>query len=635
MQLIPLKTLLLTALLCGSMAGHAQKTWDIKNIPGPMRDKANVVIRTEVRTVERQSSAKFTLSVHEVKSILNKDGESEATLTIFYDRNSSVSGFEGAIYDADGILLKKLKSKDLADVSNNDYLLYSDSRVKLFRPTAKLPFTVEYRYTVSYKATYGLPGWMPQPGFHIATEKSEFQVITPPELGLKYMEVNIGSIKASSETVGSSKHYKWEASMLRAIPTEQYVDLLSEIPTVYLSAEKFSYEGYEGDFSNWENLGKWAAKLAEGRAELSPQTQAKVREMTAELPDVRTKIAVLYKYLQDRTRYFNVSLGIGGWQPLPASTVDDKGYGDCKALSNYMVALLKAADIPANMVIIGAGARTRIRYPDFASGNQANHAICCVPLATDTVWLECTSQTAPFGYLGQFTANRYCLVVTDNGGHIAKTPKLHTDDNVQSTRLDVALNPDGSATFALQTSCKNSLIEPMLPRLTESKEEQKKHLLQTINANGLTINTFSFAQSGMTLPEIALNITGTVRQYGSVTGNRLFVSANFLLGTGIPPVIEKERKMKLYVPTGYQMRDSLTLNIPAGYSAEFLPESSELNSTYGSYKIEYSHPAPEKILIYRFLQINDGIFDLPDFGAIEKFQKDIRNQGKIILTKIN
>ena len=51
------------------------------------------------------------------------------------------------------------------------------------------------------------------------------------------------------------------------------------------------------------------------------------------------KAKIVYKYMQEKTRYISVQVGIGGFKPMLAKDVDRLGYGDCKALSNYTKAL--------------------------------------------------------------------------------------------------------------------------------------------------------------------------------------------------------------------------------------------------------------------------------------------------------
>src|SRR5262249_15482735 len=121
----------------------------------------------------------------------------------------------------------------------------------------------------------------------------------------------------------------------------------SQAARILAAPTKFEYAGYEGDMSTWQSYGKWEASLMVGRDELPESTRQKVMELTKNLKTTEEKTKALYEYVQGKTRYVSISLGIGGLQPFPASVVDQVGYGDCKALSNYTVSLLKIAGIRA------------------------------------------------------------------------------------------------------------------------------------------------------------------------------------------------------------------------------------------------------------------------------------------------
>ena len=83
---------------------------------------------------------------------------------------------------------------------------------------------------------------------------------------------------------------------------------------------------------------------------LPEDIKKKVHELTDHLKDPREKINVLYDFLQKNTHYISIQLGIGGWQPFPADYVAAKRYGDCKALSNYMIAWSNDPMIPKSTI---------------------------------------------------------------------------------------------------------------------------------------------------------------------------------------------------------------------------------------------------------------------------------------------
>ncbi|HEY4148413.1 MAG TPA: transglutaminase-like domain-containing protein [Chitinophagaceae bacterium] len=92
------------------------------------------------------------------------------------------------------------------------------------------------------------------------------------------------------------------------------------------------------------------------RDQLPDEAKKKIHALTDSLHNEREKINAVYRFLQQNTHYVSIQLGIGGWQPFDAAYVYNKRYGDCKALSNYMVAMLREIGISGNSVLIRGGA---------------------------------------------------------------------------------------------------------------------------------------------------------------------------------------------------------------------------------------------------------------------------------------
>ena len=71
-------------------------------------------------------------------------------------------------------------------------------------------------------------------------------------------------------------------------------------------------------------------------------------------------------------RYVGVSFGIGRFRPHSASEVLANQYGDCKDKHTLLAAMLAAAGLHADPVLIGAGIRFNSAVP---SPESFNHLI--------------------------------------------------------------------------------------------------------------------------------------------------------------------------------------------------------------------------------------------------------------------
>ena len=562
----------------------ANATSAVKETPD-LTKKANAIIESEETVFTVNSIGSGTLHVKTKITILNENGLSKAKLYIAYDKLRKVDNIEGTSYDANGKKIKSLRNKDIKDVSAiSDFSLFEDNRVKIADLShTSYPFTVEFEHKVTSTNMLFYPVWYPQDEEALSVGKSVFTVVMPSGMKLRYLEERIPG-KVNITKTGVQDLYTWQVSNLTPVSRENYGPSLVElVPAVRTAPSDFEVEGYKGNMDTWQSFGEWYNKLNAGRDALPEETVKKLQDLVANSKTDREKVELIYAYLQNKTRYVSIQLGIGGWQPFEAGFVDSKGYGDCKALTNYTQAMLKAVGIESYHALIKAGDDARDLSVEFPS-SQFNHVILNVPLESDTLWLECTSQTEAAGYSGSFTGNRHALLVTPEGGKIVKTPHYSATDNAQKRKIVVKLDESGNGTAhvntiytGLQQDARGQVLHQLAP------EEQSKWLYRQISIPSFEIKKFSMNQKKDELPVVTEELELTLRQAATISGKRLFLTPNLMNKWTSTPGNVTERKTEVLQTMSFFDSDTVHFELPTGYAVEFLPKYSTQKTEFGTY----------------------------------------------------
>ncbi len=608
--------------------------YPVSDIPGELLQGANVVIRDFTYDFKVTSIGTSTTRFHYVVTILNENGKRFNTRPVYYDNDTKIHYIKANLYNAKGDLVRRLKKSEIRDQSAISHIsIYEDNRVKIARlGSTSYPYTVEFEYETSTKGTLFYPTWEPIRDHNVSLQKSTFRVTMPPDLKLRYKEQNINQ-PLSREKIGDLSLYKWELKNLTPIKTEPWGLTFSQSnPKVYTAPSAFSMGGYEGDLSSWQSMGKWINQLNAGRDDLPEDIKLKLKEITAGVISKREKIKKVYQFLQENTRYVSIQLGIGGWQPFKASFVADKGYGDCKALTNYTMAMLNSLDIKSYYTLVKAGKNATNIDRDFPS-SRFNHAFLCVPVLEDTIWLECTSQTNPFGYLGTFTSDRDVLVITGEGGKIVRTPVYQQHQNQQITQAEIHLDKEGNATVEADIVYTGLQYENdnLYYYLYQGHEKQKKWLYENLDISGARIDKFQLDASGDHVPRGKKSLSLTVPKYASVNGKRIFLKPNMMNKISDYPVGIENRKSDVYIKTGSIDFDTLTYYLPEGYHAEFEPEATKHQSSFGEYTSEIK-VEEDKVTFMRSLKIKQGTYPPESYREFRDFLKKIvkSDQARIV-----
>ncbi|EDP98066.1 DUF3857 domain-containing protein [Kordia algicida OT-1] len=605
-------------------------------LPPTLKKNANAVVRLSETIVNVKAVNDLEISQKRVVTVLNENGINKIGAVVWYDNNIRVKNAEVRIYDKYGKQIKKVRERDFEDVSAVDGgTMYSDSRVKYMDYTPiEYPFTAVFTSEVQTENTANLPSFNPV-NYYVGIQKSRYKITYPLAFTLHKKELNLEKFGVIKDEKEGSLSYILED--VPGIKPEALSPSDAEIePKVFFALNKFNYDGVTGEINNWEEFGSWMYhNLLTGRATVDAATKAKIESMVAGITSDREKAKIIYEFMQNKTRYISVQVGIGGFQPIPANEVDKVGYGDCKGLTNYMMALLQIAGVESYYTHVEAGNEIVGFYDDFASLAQGNHVILNIPNDGEDIWLECTSQKVPFGHIGDFTDDRNVLVITPEGGKIKHTKKYTTDENLQETTGSYTLDANGNinANVTIKTQGIQYDRRYYLADWSDvEKDKRYKKYFQTVNNVNIDEIKLENDKENITFTE---KIKFNADAYGVITGDRMLFAPNaFNRSTSIPDRY-RNRKFPLEIQRGYYDTDDYEIKLPAGFAIEAIPNNVTYDTKFGSYTFTITKKGDQTLQYQRTIKIKDGLYPKEDYKNYRKFIKKIvkYDSSKIVLVK--
>lgn len=600
-----------------------------------LKEGANSVVKKSIMKVTVLNQKSLNIKSSKTVLVLNNEGLRNLDTEVGYDKSLKIKALEAKHYDAAGKLIKVYRGSDFKDQSVADgFSVFSDDRKRFLNFTPiQFPFILEFSYETETDNTAFLPTWFPMENYLGAVQKSEYSITYPQDLGFRYKEFNLQGFNIKKETLPNTIRFTMENQM--AIKAEAYNPSGRKIfPFVTFATDKFYLEGVEGTAANWAEFGSWMnANLLKGMDELPAETITAIRKLAETEKDPIKKARIVYDFVQKKTRYVSIQLGIGGWKPMPAKDVDRLGYGDCKALSNYTKALLAAVGVPSYYTIVYADDTKRDIIEDFVS-MQGNHAILAIPQGEKLLFLECTSQISPFSYQGDSTDDRNVLIVTPEGGKIVRTGNFTDRENLQQIKGNYAIDENGNLTGSYAAVSNGIQYENkyLLERKSKPEiEEFYKNTLLHIKNLSLTSSRFKNDREKIEFTE---NIELTAEGYAQkINGDLIFSTNAFNVNRHIPQRY-RSRKNSFEVERGFTDNDEVTVDIPAKYKLEGVPEPLELKCKFGSYSFEYNYVAGSNTLSYkRQWVLNRGSYPKEEYDEFRKFMEDVAkyDNNKILL----
>ena len=584
----------------------------------------DAVVVQSTTEVDCRDMRNTRISEQRVYRLLHERASDMAQFAIGCSKWQKLADFNGQVTDATGKIIRKFKKGDLMRSELSSSFAEDFYTLSLDYTPPSYPITIEFNWvTEANNGNFGFPTFAPIEAYNTQVDHASYVLTAPAQMACRYQCRNTAD-QVIQSTLGDGR-IRYEAHMdnLPAIDNEPYSPSAREtLPHILWAPGKFELHGVSGNMTTWQGFGTWIYSLLKGQQELSPEFKAQLHAMTDTCTSDRSKVEVIYNYLAQTTRYVSIQLGIGGWQPFPASEVCRTGFGDCKGLTNYLCAMLHEVGIPANYVVIRNDQCSLVT--EFPS-NQFNHAIAQVPLPGDTLWLECTASAfVPLGYVHENIAGNDALLIDDNGGHLVKLPAYTPEQNVSYNKAHVTLLDDGSAKVDADMRYECRQYEDLLPLMSRTEQQRRDAMLSGINLSAVTLGDFTFTEhkQSYTTPHIDVSMQLETRKLANITGSRMFVPVGIFHKITVPRALQ-QRVQPVSIGYGYVDIDTLVITIPEGYVVETLPQSASEVTLLGELSQTFEAADSTVTVVTRHL-MRDGRYPATDYATLRNLKTAVK-----------
>jgi hypothetical protein len=418
--------------------------------------------------------------------------------------------------------------------------------------------------------------------------------------------------------------YSWKTDSLTKIKDEEFSpSIFDELDYVILAPSEFQYQ-MPGSTDSWVAFGNWYFAMNKGLDSLPPYEKEVVQKLIKGTDDKREIISRLYHYLQDETRYINVAIDEGGLKPLEAEYVCRNKYGDCKALTIYMKALLAEAGIPSYYTLIRSGDIPRKIIKEVPN-QMFNHVILGVPLDGDTLYLENTSTSYPMGFIGTSLQNREAFWVDKDRSKFVQIPALKPSDNLVVRKQQISVEEDGAGEAKVSLSAGGEVFE-LLNYLEKNLpiEKYKDFLEDYVELSGHTVNDFSIKERDRDDYTIEISMECNLSNLARKVGKLLVLQPTLF---SLPEAEESDDRLRnLYFPTTIFRIDTTVymLENKSKYIVT-VPEDISISSRFGDYSVSFSS-LPEGIQVVSRFQLLSDEYDASLYAEFVDFVQEAKEK---------
>jgi hypothetical protein len=584
-------------------AGSAAPQWAqaLVSVPLPSHDeKTDAVLLYSEQNVTVVSSDKIKIQVRKAYKILRPSGRDYGIAEVYFaSPGQKVVRLHRWCIPAQG---KDYEVNDKDAIESSPSMiqgseLVTDVKEKILRIPAPDPGNIiAYEYEVEERPLVLQDSWEFQERSPV--RESHYSLQLPPGWRYRASWLNSPEVKPNE----SGNELQWMVSDVKGIRREEDMPPLSGVEGQMIVS--FFPPGGAGanGFTSWQEMGSWYVSLTNGRRDASPEIKQQVSALTASAPTPLARMKAIAQFLQQDIRYVAIELGIGGYQPHPATDVFSHRYGDCKDKATLMSSMLHEIGIDSYYVIINStrGSVT----PEMPAHRGFDHVVLAIKLPNDVqdpslmavlqhpklgrlLFFDPTNELTPFGQIGGYLQANWGLLVTPDGGELLELPERPPATNSIQRTATLTLDPSGTLQGQVHEVRLGDRAWSQREALRNvMKEAEKIKPIEELLAGSLSmfdiekasvINLYSDQPFGF-------EYSFSAPHYAATAGDLLLVRPR-VLGTKALGLLETKEPRLFPIEFEGPVRDTdeFEISLPPGYQVDDLPPPVDADFGFASY----------------------------------------------------
>jgi transglutaminase-like putative cysteine protease len=582
----------------------------------------------------------------EVLLLTDRAASMHNTDEVYHGFQHALTSIEAASMVPSGSKYKTVRATEFKTThSKEENIFYNDTKETEVTFSNLVRFArTKLDYTVVHHDVHFLTPFYFQS--HIPQRSASYSVTMPKGvvIGYKLNGLHTDKVKMTKEEGRNEITYTWTATDLPSfkrydnapayaysIPhvvvyVKSYEDPRSGAKVSVLSSVDDLYHWYYGFIKNVDS---------KPDAEMT----AIVDSLTKDVSSQKVKAARIYKWVQDHLRYVAYEDSLGGYIPRNAALVCLRRFGDCKDMTSVLVAMSRKAGLDAHFAWIG----TRdipYKYEELPTPMNDNHMICMTRIDGKWVYMDGTDRSILFGMPPYHIQGKEALVSIDaKSFEIVNVPIAGPEKNVTVDTTTLSLTGDDvQGEIAAHYSGYPAWYHSALMMYSSGTDRDK--FLRRMTKRGserFTQESADFKTLSDDAKDCKIAARFSLPGYVHHTGSELYLNLNLQRDYDDDYVDQAQREAPLEYSYRQQRRQVVSLKIPAGYKATYLPpDKADGDPQLWSYKLHYEQKG-DRVFLIKDITLNTLLVTPDKFSVHNRLVEGLRDEYKesVVLSKIN